>query len=233
MVEYPYPSEEEMAWFQGLGMKRIYLDSTFKYYPVFGKILRENKQILAQTASAVKPQERELFFNFLFTASIQSLIASGPALEKACTALLRIHQRIGVYMQSLLLLLSSKGIIKTITDLETVGNLANALGMNATYVLAKGLPEVGDKLHTMADVTRACESFLAVANAAGTNVQTVFGLLFSQVRHLIVSLNDIVPVGYALIEAWKQETRQKDIEAFVKGFLATRAFSSARMKRAA
>lgn len=249
-----YPSEEEIAWFQGVGIKKIYLDSAFKYYPELGKILRESKQILLKTAKAVSTdvKEREIFFSYLFSASIQTMITSSLALEEICTALLNLHKTLGVYMYSLLVLLSSKkGILQTSKDLETIGNLATAMGKtmsdpeskinDAVYVLSKGLPEVGDKLHSINDVVKACQYFLNVIRISGANTQHVFGLLH-QVRPLINDLNDIVPVGYGLVEAWKawdagelRLSKGDSVAAFVTKFLASKKekISAGTMKRVA
>ena len=201
------PSEEDIAWLTGLGIKRIDLDTTFKYYSTFGKLLLENKSVLEKTARAVKPDERPFLFGYIFALpNVESFIKSGADLAVVCTHLININKAIGgTYTASVMTILLSKGMIKSIKDLEKIANIAKTAGKNATNVLGRGLPEVNNILKTIADVEMACNSFMEIARAAGKNADTVFFYIRPAVNGIVASMQDLEAIT-EIAEAVGQRT---------------------------
>jgi len=228
-------SEEDIAWLISIGIKRSDLDVTIKYYPSFTKVLLENKKVLEQAAKAVKPDDRHFIFSDIFALpNLDSFIRSGAELAVVCTHLIKIYDAIGLtYLQSLMTTLLSKGMIKSISDLEKVSNIAQATGKNAINVLGKGLLAFDDILKTLSDVETACSALQAIANASGKQADSVFNLMLPTARKYIRSVNDILPVGYAVVEAWKQNIKDRNLDAFIRDYLAKKPTTPEAKRKAA
>lgn len=220
MAETIYP-KEAIDWLASLGFE-------YSKHPALGNLLIANKESTAIIARAAQKDCNNLFRYALpaFELRIRTaadLVAfaeiarvAGGATNQVFTSL--IH------------------LIRFLNP-DTIENLAvlarDAGSNNIVYIFCYGLPDIYGVLNAE-NILQAGELFLQLARTAGKNAGNVFVLFLPYAKHLIVSINDILPVGYALIEAWENSVRGKNLEVFVRGFLAAkRASSSDALRKAA
>ena len=220
MAENIYP-KEAIDWLASLGFE-------YNKHPDLGKILIENAKITAVIARAAQQDCNHLFRYVLPAFELRIRTAADLA------AFAEIAKVAGEATNSVFTSLIS---LINLLDTDTIKNLAelarNAGPNNIVYIFRYGLPDIQGILNA-GNIMQAGTLFLELARAAGENAGHVFVLLLPHAKNFISSINHILPVGYALIEARKQGIRQGELEGFIRGFLAAkRAPSYDLLRRAA
>lgn len=214
------PSQEDLAWLVDLGFN-------YGKYPGLGNLLIANKRITIAIAGYAG-KDVDAFFKFTLPIFELRIRTSADLAGFGVIA--------GVAGKATNYVFMGLAQIVRFINYDTIQILAELAKMagpnNIGYIFCNGFPAVQHILSAR-NLRAAGLNFVRLAKAAGPDAGNVFVLSLPRVKHLIVSINDIIPVGYALIAAWKQGIRERNLEIFVRGFLATKATSYEALRKAA